>query len=806
MAENVTGQIGNDQVSLENAATESTLKLLLQATLATTKEQKKAVADLVQKAGLDPEKVEKVNTGLSGMALATAKVSGAFAGLNTAADTLRTIFDKTAGITEKLTSGAGQASDVFGVFAGMGGAIGLAGTGFQKLAKFQEEQLKNYQEITRAGVSFGGSLTDMRMAASNMYLTMDQFTSLIKNNSESFAKMGGTADDGAKAFATLSKSLLSSEAGDNLRALGYTSEQVNQGLATYITMTGGRNKQEMANTAALTASAAAYMTELDSLAEITGKTKDEQIAAGKEAAANQAWQSHLMTLTEEQKAKAEVARAEAFARGGKGAEQALISAAMGFPPMTKAAQEYTAIAGNMNQVTLKQANSIKDNTKSIDDMKKGATAYNAASVKDKEALGVAANAIIMQGGALAGTAGAVLGSANRSIQQGAETDAKAEAQLAAVDQKRKEREKSQADAAAKSQKALQEMGQQILTNLMPIVSELLNYLNPLVGYIADFTKYLAESPNLLKALGFAIAAVTAGFVAYKTYQGISAVGGMLGGSKGGSAGGIAEKVTGGAAGGGLKGLGEGIRGLGMSLATLGPEAPMIAAGAAGMAAAIILIGGAVAGVVWMIGKTLPTLAEGIGSFADIDGDNLVSVGLGVAALGAGLAIFGAGGVMSSVGGVVSGLADGLGSLFGVKSPIEKLKEFATLGPGMEQAGNGIQAFTTNMNALLNTDLSKIAALSAELQKLKEASTPAEKGILATASDLVKTAITSTATPTEGGGNKGNSSATDTSEILHREIKALNKQTEALVKAMREAADNTAKTASLIASNGNLFRA
>ena len=162
--------------------------------------------------------------------------------------------------------------------------------------------------------------------------------------------------------------------------------------------------------------------------------------------------------------------------------------------------------------------------------------------------------------------------------------------------------------------------------------------------------------------------------------------------------------------------------------------------------------------------------------------------------------------MSSVGGVVSGLADGLGSLFGVKSPIEKLKEFATLGPGMEQAGNGIQAFTTNMNALLNTDLSKIAALSAELQKLKEASTPAEKGILATASDLVKTAITSTATPTEGGGNKGNSSATDTSEILHREIKALNKQTEALVKAMREAADNTAKTASLIASNGNLFRA
>ena len=372
---------------------------------------------------------------------------------------------------------------------------------------------------------------------------------------------------------------------------------------------------------------------------------------------------------------------------------------------------------------------------------------------------------------------------------------------------KKDLDNTSAANAVKTQEALQKMGQEILQGLIPIFNTLSPWLLKMAEGVKSIVTWLGESPLALKALTGAVGALTIAFIGAKVVAGVKGAASTFGIGGGGKKG-IAEEITGGggAAGGGLKGLGEGIRGLGMSLATLGPEAPMIAAGAAGMAAAIILIGGAVAGVVWMIGKTLPTLAEGIGSFADIDGDNLVSVGLGVAALGAGLAIFGAGGVMSSVGGVVSGLVDGLGGLVGVKSPIEKLKEFATLGPGMEQAGNGIQAFTTNMNALLNTDLSKIAALSAELQKLKEASTPAEKGILATASDLVKTAITSVATPTEGGGNKGNSSATDTSEILHREIKALNKQTEALVKAMREAADNTAKTASLIASNGNLFRA
>jgi hypothetical protein len=237
-----------------------------------------------------------------------------------------------------------------------------------------------------------------------------------------------------------------------------------------------------------------------------------------------------------------------------------------------------------------------------------------------------------------------------------------------------------------------------------------------------------------------------------------------------------------------------------------PQAVQITLGAGAVGAAIVLIGAGIAGAAWLMGAALPKLAEGLTSFSEINGGNLIAVGAGVAALGAGLAVFGAGGVMGSIGGLVSGLVDGLGSLVGVKSPVEKIKEFASLGPGLEQAGKGIQAFTTNMNALLNTDLSKISALTNELQKLKAASTPAEKGILATASDLVKTAITSSASSTEGGGGKGGPGAGDMSEILTRELKALNKQTETLVKAMREAADSTAKTASLIASNGNLFRA
>ena len=802
MAENVTGQIGGDQVSLENAATEATLKLLLQATLATTKEQKKAVADLVQKAGLDPEKVKEANIGLTGMALASAKVGGAFAGLNSASDTLTTLFLKTAAITEKLTSGTGQASDIFGTIAGMGGAIGLVGTGFQKLAKFQEEQLANYQSLVKSGISFGGSLTDMRLAASNMYLSMEDFVGLMKSNSENFAKMGGTADEGATAFKKLGAEMAQSEVGQNLRDLGISSKDSAEGLANYLSLSGARNKQEMMNSTALIKSAGEYMTQLDALAEITGKTKEEQEKALKEANANAAYESYLQGLDEEGRKKATLAMQNALAAGGKAGADLLKSELMGLPPMTEAAQKLQALGPEVAKGISNMGSAVGDTKKTIGDVNKGFDQARAgANVVAERFKGVA--------GALSfgsdSTSTALMGlqaQANRNKAQGIVDAADSEKQRNTIAAQQKERQASEAAAAAETQKAVQAMGNELLNNLMPIVKALLPVVNAVVGGLASVVEWLSKSPIALGALVTAVGLATAAFVAMKVKAGIGAVAGMVGG--GGSK--VAESVGGGAGGGGLKALGSGIKGIGMSLASLGPQAPMIAAGAAAVGAAIVLIGAGIAGAAWLMGKALPTLAEGIGSFAAIDGKALVDVGLGITALGAGLAVFGAGGVMSSVGTVVSGLVDGLGGLIGVKSPVEKLKEFATLGPGLEQAGNGIQAFTTNMNLLLSTDLSKISKLTAELQKLKEASTPADKGILATASDLVKSAITSTASPTEGGGSKGGPGAGDMSEILTRELKALNKQTETLVKAMREAADSTAKTASLIASNGNLFRA
>ena len=131
----------------------------------------------------------------------------------------------------------------------LGGVIGL----FAKLAEMQEQELAAYRKLTEVGVNFGGTLTSIREAALRSYMSLDQFADLMSKNSDTFTKLGGSVNQGAEAFAGLSNKLISSQAGSYLLALGYTAEQLNTGLATYISISGYRSAKELKNSGAMIA-------------------------------------------------------------------------------------------------------------------------------------------------------------------------------------------------------------------------------------------------------------------------------------------------------------------------------------------------------------------------------------------------------------------------------------------------------------------------------------------------------------------------------------------------------------------------
>lgn len=146
--------------------------------------------------------------------------------------------------------------------------------------------------------------------------------------------------------------------------------------------------------------------------------------------------------------------------------------------------------------------------------------------------------------------------------------------------------------------------------------------------------------------------------------------------------------------------GTAIVALGLAAAAAGNVAPLIAIGGAALGTAIAAIGAGLAGAAWMLGGTLPTLAEGIRAFTDIDGANLEKVGFGMLGIGGGLIAIGAGEVANAVGSFVGWI----GSLFGAEDPIERLKRFGELGEPLGKAGPALDAFGTaflNATAKMN---------------------------------------------------------------------------------------------------------
>lgn len=470
----VTGTIGTEYVELNNAATEATLKLLLAAITGGNAKSAENIKSIATKAGMDPATVAKANEGLKNSAVAGEKSAGAFnkvaAGGASAAQGLDRLSTSLSPLIDKLLAGTAQASDAFGALEKLPGVLGTVMGLFGKVASYQQDNMKAYQQITAAGANLGGSLTDLRQAALNSYMTLDQFSNLIKNNGDAFSRMGGTVNDGVKAFTVFSNSLLKSETGSQLLALGITTEQFNNGMASYIAATGGRNRAEMQDRDKLAAGAKNYFEQLDALATITGISKEEQEKSMKERAANEAWQAHLGTLTVEERAKAEAAANEARQRGGKGAEQALMSAAMGFPPMTKAAQEYTAVARNSNAATMNLVKDIKDSSKSVKDIQMNGAAITSGLAKDGRENTQVMKALAMQGGDLSEISTKSLAAMNKAKNQDIKSDADARAQLEQVQaEQRKRQADSQAKQMADTDKAFKEIGQSTNDLLSPAI-------------------------------------------------------------------------------------------------------------------------------------------------------------------------------------------------------------------------------------------------------------------------------------------------------------------------------------------------
>ena len=178
-------------------------------------------------------------------------------------------------------------TNIIGNFANVGDSIeraaqqipifgGMLGTVAAAAVKVNDSLLA----ASKSGAGFGGSITQFANAASAAGMTLDQFGSLIARNGEGMLGFGSTTEDGAKRFSQVSKALRTTS-GD-LYALGFSTEEINQGLASYGSLLRTQGLQGKQSNEQMVNGAKTYLKELDAMAKITGEersAKESQMKA-----------------------------------------------------------------------------------------------------------------------------------------------------------------------------------------------------------------------------------------------------------------------------------------------------------------------------------------------------------------------------------------------------------------------------------------------------------------------------------------------------------------------------------------------
>ncbi len=154
-------------------------------------------------------------------------------------------------------------------------AIFGAESSLTKLTRYLDNNVDTWRELSSVGASFNNSIFDMISSAANSGMELDQYAAFIRKNSEIMKVFGGTTTLGAKRFGELGKNLRNSELGGRLFEMGFTINDINEGLINYVDLQVRLGKSETLNTKNLTQATAEYLTDLDALAKVTGKTREE---------------------------------------------------------------------------------------------------------------------------------------------------------------------------------------------------------------------------------------------------------------------------------------------------------------------------------------------------------------------------------------------------------------------------------------------------------------------------------------------------------------------------------------------------
>jgi hypothetical protein len=164
--------------------------------------------------------------------------------------------------------------------------VPMVGSQLGAVAKELENQVSQYQVLTKSGINFNGNLSAMITASTQAGLSIKEMTGLVASNSELLAGFGGSVEAGAQGFLKNLQVMNSAnnKYGTQLRNIGLTHEEIGEAMMQTQRMAMMSGRLNAATDAEIQQRTAEYAKDLDLLSKLTGKSND---ALKKEQAAMQ---------------------------------------------------------------------------------------------------------------------------------------------------------------------------------------------------------------------------------------------------------------------------------------------------------------------------------------------------------------------------------------------------------------------------------------------------------------------------------------------------------------------------------------
>ena len=169
----------------------------------------------------------------------------------------------------------------------IGGVLGAAARGTNEAAKFAVANLQKtveiFEDLSAVGVLTTEGMSGVQQQFVDSMMTMEGFKSTVIANAATLARFGGTVGTGTTRFAKFVGELQRSEAGEQLRLLGFNADAIGETAAAFVSQQTRLGLAQRKTQAELAQGAAQYAKELDILAKLTGMQRKE-IQAQQDAA------------------------------------------------------------------------------------------------------------------------------------------------------------------------------------------------------------------------------------------------------------------------------------------------------------------------------------------------------------------------------------------------------------------------------------------------------------------------------------------------------------------------------------------